>query len=159
ARADGVVKSGVFFLLGLLAAMQPAAADELRTANVVVDFVPTPPTPGWYAAGLEELVARELSRFNGLTLAEKLDPTRCPRRERRCLTDEYGRRGVNVIVLGQVGRRALDYQVLETWSGTRAADGSLAIASVTSASLRRHLGELVRPIVQHGGLLDEQPRP
>jgi hypothetical protein len=153
------VKARVLFfaLVTLVAAADTAAGDEPRAARLAVDFAAEPPSPGWYASALEQLVARELSRFAGVELTEKLDAHRCPDRDSRCLVAIYRALGVQVIVLGRVRQRTLDYEVFETWSGTRASRGALAISGVTSASLQRHLGELVRPIVQHGGLLDERP--
>lgn len=147
----------VILALALVFAGRAAAGDEPRSARLAVDFAPVSPASAWYAAALEETVSRELERFAGVELTQKLDAQRCPRRDTACLVEQYRALGVQVIVLGRVARRTLDYQVLETWTGTRAADGSLAIAGVDSATLRRHIGELVRPIVQHGGLLDEQP--
>jgi hypothetical protein len=151
------VRARVLLVFLLLLAGNAAAGEPQRAAKLVVDFAPVPPAESWYAAGLEELFARELSRFAGIELTDKLDGNRCPGRDSGCLIEQYRARGVQVIVLGRVTRRTLEYQVLETWTGTRAFDGSLAVAGVTTSSLRRHLGELVRPIVQHGGLLDEHP--
>jgi hypothetical protein len=144
--------------LAVVFAGRAAAGDEQRSARLAVDFAPVSPAPAWYAAALEETVSRELQRFAGVELTQKLDAQKCPGRDTACLLEQYRALGVQVIVVGRVARRTLEYQVLETWTGTRAADGSLAIAGVDSATLRRHIGELVRPIVQHGGLLDEQPQ-
>jgi hypothetical protein len=104
------------------------------------------------------MVARELSRFAGVSLAPKLDAASCPERRPRCLVDAYRAAGAQVIILGELRDRSLAYQVYDSWTGTRAFEGSLTVAGVTTATLRRHVGDIVRPIVQRGGLLDERPQ-
>jgi hypothetical protein len=125
-------------------------------AKLVVDFAPATGDV-WFAAALEQTVARELSRFHSVTLVDKLDAHDCPDREARCLVALYRTSGVDLVVLGRVNRGFLDYEVYATWMRGRAFDGSLAIAHVDAATLRRRIGEIARPIVQRGGLADERP--
>ncbi|HEX9102685.1 MAG TPA: hypothetical protein VF997_10800, partial [Polyangia bacterium] len=145
-------------LLGLLVAGSAAPAGEPPPARVAVDFAATASRPRWLVAALEELVGRELLRFTGVALADKIDPARCSPRSARCLVDAYRAAGADVVVLGTVERRGLAWTVWETWTGARASDGTLRVDGVASATLQRHVGELIRPIVQRGGLLDERPR-
>ncbi|MGZ3429738.1 MAG: hypothetical protein ACXVCV_23970, partial [Polyangia bacterium] len=144
-------------LLVLLVGGRAAADSEPRGARLVVDFAPPASGSGWYVAALEEMVARELSRFRTVELAEKIDSRRCPVRDARCLVDLYRQAGVQVVVLGALRGNRLEYEVYATWMRGRAFDGSLAVAGVDTATLRRHVGEIARPIVQRGGLLDQRP--
>src|SRR5689334_5138590 len=135
-------------LVVLLVAGGRAGADPARLA---VDFA----CEDWFCTALEQTVARELSRFQSLALADKLDV--CPGRDTRCLVDKYRQAGIDLVVLGRLGRERLDYEVYATWMAGRAFDGKLTVAHVDAASLRRHIGDLARPIVQRGGLADEKP--
>lgn len=143
-------------VLGILVAAPRATADE-RPARVAVDFAPPAAGARWFAAALEEDVARALTRFAGVALADKLERARCPDRSPRCLVAAYRAAGVDVVVLGALERRGLAWAVWETWTPTRASDGRLRVDGVTAATLERRIGEIIRPIVQHGGLLDQRP--
>ena len=143
-------------VLGILVAAPRATADE-RPARVAVDFAPPAAGARWVAAALEQDVARALTRFAGVALADKLDRASCPDRSPRCLVAAYRAAGVDVVVLGALERRGLAWAVWETWTPTRASDGRLRVDGVTAATLERRIGEIIRPIVQHGGLLDQRP--
>lgn len=111
-------------------------------------------------SGLEDEVQTELLRFHTLHLAPKVDPARCAARDPRCLVEAYRAAGVDLIVLGDLvppGR--LHYGVYETWTGTRAFDGSLLVSGITTPILEREIDAIVRRIVQRGGLLDQRPIP
>lgn len=143
-------------VLGILVAAPLATADE-RPARVAVDFAPPAAGARWFAAALEQDVARALTRFAGVALADKLDRARCPDRSPRCLVAAYRAAGVDVVVLGALELRGLAWAVWETWTPTRASDGRLRVDGVTAPTLERRIGEIIRPIVQHGGLLDQRP--
>jgi hypothetical protein len=147
----------LFVLSMLLVAGRAAAEADPRPTQLAVDFERPTSGPTWFVSALEETVGRELLRFNELRVAEKLDRRLCPDREPRCLVDQYRAAGVQVIILGKLRGRALAFEVYDTWTGTRAFDGSLKVADVTTSTLRRHVGDIVRPIVQRGGLLDQRP--
>jgi len=152
------VRASAAALIVLCAGSVAAADAGPPAARLVVDFASA--TGGdWFPSALEELVARELSRFHSVALVDKIDARACPGREARCLVDRYRDAGVQVVVLGRLVRERLDYEVYATWLRGRAFDGSLAVAHVDTATLRRHLGDIVRPIVQRGGLVDERPTP
>jgi hypothetical protein len=126
----------------------------------VVDFARGDPQESWFVSGLEEEVQTELLRFHTLHLAKKVDPARCGGRDPRCLVEAYRAYGVDLIVLGDLappGR--LRYGVYETWTGTRAFEGSLLVSGVTTPILERGIDAIVRRIVQRGGLLDQRPVP
>ena len=146
-------------VLGILVAAPVAMAAAPQPARVAVDVATPSSGPRWFAAALEQLVARELSRFGAVALADKIDPARCPDRNARCLVAAYRAAGVDVVVLGALERRGLAWAVWETWTPTRASDGTLRVDGVSSATLERRIGELIRPIVQRGGLVDERPTP
>src|SRR5262249_54756826 len=99
-----------------------------------------------------------LSRFHTVELVDKLDGRACPGRQARCLVDRYRDAGVDVVVLGRLRRELLEYEVYATWMRGRAFDGALVVANVEAATLRRHIGDIARPIVQRGGLVDERPQ-
>jgi hypothetical protein len=143
----------------MLASGRAAAEAEPPAVRIAVDFAQPAEASNdhWRAAALEEAVAHELSRFRTVELAEKLDGDPCPGREARCLVDHYRATGAQLIVLGRVRRTLLEYEVYATWMRGRAFDGSLALAGVDPATLRRHLGDIARPIVQRGGLADQRP--
>src|SRR5262249_16230759 len=125
--------------------------------QVVVDFAPAGSEPAWFVAALEELVNREFSRFHLVQVAEKVDARACPGRQARCLVDRYRDLGVHVIVLGKLRQHTLEYQIFDTWTRAQAFEGKLKTTGVTSATLQRHVGEIVRPVVHRGGLLDQRP--
>ena len=156
----GVIVTARAVLLFVILATGRAAADpEPPAAKLAVDFARPAAGPAWFASALEQTVAHELSRFGTVELAEKLDSRRCPDRQARCLVDLYREAGVQVVVLGQLRQNTLEYEVYATWMRGRAVDGSIAVAGVDMATLRRHVGEIARPIVQRGGLLDQRPSP
>ena len=137
--------------------MAPKTIEPLL-APVVVNFAPSEPAENWFVSGLEEEVKTELLRFHTLEVAKKVNPGRCPGRDPRCLLEEYRAAGVQVIVLGNLGpRTSLRYDVYETWTGSRAFDGSFAVSGVTTPALEREIDAIVRRIVQRGGLLDQRP--
>jgi hypothetical protein len=71
---------------------------------------------------------------------------------------QYAGTGAQVVVLGRLeGSSALVYRGYDTWSGTRAFEGTLRLTGATTSSLQRQIGEMLRPIVQRGGLLDQHP--
>jgi hypothetical protein len=151
------VTARAVLVVALLVGGRAAADPAPPAATLVVDFAAPPSGPRWFVAGLEETVARQLSRFQAVRLGEKLDARRCPGRATRCLVDGYRDAGVQVVVLGALRGRALDYEVYATWASGRAFNGSLRVAGVASATLQRHIGEIVRPIVHRGGLVDQRP--
>jgi hypothetical protein len=126
---------------------------------VAVDFVASDSAPAWFAGAVEQMVMRELSGFGNLVVADPIDTRRCTGRNARCLVDLYRDAGVDLVVLGTVRPRELQYEVYATWVRGRAYDGSLRLVGVDSAVLRRHASEIVRPLVQRGGLLEERPSP
>jgi hypothetical protein len=142
--------------LALLVAGRAATAGEPRAGRVVVDFSPPAKGPAWYVAALEELVARELTRFQSVELVEPMRSA-CPSRAPRCLAEAYAAAGVQVVVLGRLDGDDLRYEVWDSWTGTRAFDGTMRISGILPSKLHRLVGEIVRPIVQRGGLLDQRP--
>ena len=137
-----------------------AGGSAAASTSIAVDLAPPSSSPSnerWFAAALEQTVAHQLSRFRDVTIADKLDAAACPRRDVRCLVDGYGAAGVQVVVVGKLRRNVLDYEVYATWMRGRAFDGSLAVAGVDAATLRRHIGGIARPIFQRGGLVDQRP--
>jgi hypothetical protein len=131
---------------------------EAPPTSLAIDFAPSDAGLAWFVSGLEDVVGNEFRRFHDVALAKKVDPTRCPGRGARCLVDQYRAARVQIVVLGELeGRDDLAYQVFDTSTGTRAFRGALRVSGVTSALLQRQIGDLVRPIVQRGGLLDERP--
>ncbi|HJZ84877.1 MAG TPA: hypothetical protein VKN99_06870 [Polyangia bacterium] len=147
-------------LVGLLLARRAtAAAPPAPAAQVAVDFVPAGGEPRWLVLALEELVGREFARFHQIQVADKVDARACQRREPHCLIDRYRSLGVQVVVLGTLRDSTLEYQVYDTWTRARAFEGKLATSGtgVTGATLQRHIGEIVRPVVHRGGLLDQRP--
>jgi hypothetical protein len=108
--------------------------------------------------GLEDVVGNEFRRFQGVSVAKKIDAALCPGRGARCLVDHYRTAGVQIVILGELGgHQDLAYQVFDTWTGRRAFDGTLRVFGVTSSALQRQIGDMVRPVMQRGGLLDERP--
>src|SRR5262249_49034720 len=75
----------------------------------------------------------------------------------RCLIDRYRELGVHVIVLGKLRQTTLEYEIYDTWTRARAFEGKVQTTGVTSATLQRHIGEIVRPVGHRGGLLDQRP--
>jgi hypothetical protein len=155
------VTARVFLVLAVLVAGRAAAEGEVasRGASVAVDFVASGTEPRWFVAALGELVTRELERFHAVTLAPPLDAARCPGRATRCLSDGYRDAGVDFVVLGSLGRRGLEFEVYDTQNGARAYSGLIRVAGVSTGDLQRHIGDIVRPIVQRGGLIDQRPPP
>lgn len=100
----------------------------------------------------------ELLRFHSLEIAQKVPRDRCPTRDVRCLVEGYAADGVQIVVTGALGpERTLRYGVYETWTGSRAFEGSMRIAGITTATLEREIDQIARRIVQRGGLLDQRP--
>jgi hypothetical protein len=154
-----MLRRSLLFVGLMLARQAMAAGPAAPTSQVVVDFVPAGAEPHWFVSALEEMVGREFARFHQTQLAEKIGPQVCPRREPRCLIDRYRERGAQVVVLGTLRDSTLEYQVYEIWTRALAFEGELATSGtgVTSATLQRHIGEIVRPVVHRGGLLDQRP--
>jgi hypothetical protein len=158
-----IVSTRVVFLCVILGSGVAAAEPEAPAARLVVDVAR--PAGGaaserWFAAALEQMVGRELTRFRGVQLAEKINADACSDGDARCLVEAYRAAGVDVVVLGKVrGGKMLEYEVYATWMKGRAFDGKIAVAGVDGATLRRRVGEIARPIVQRGGLIDERPTP
>ena len=101
----------------------------------------------------------ELSRFQRVSFVEKVDASRCPERRPQCLVRAYTGLA-DVLVLGRLADERLHYEAYETWTRTSAFRGSLGLgAGVTSGRLQHLMGDIVRPIVQSGGLLDRKPPP
>lgn len=140
-------------LLAGRALAQPAPA----AAQVAVDFARAGTEPAWFAGALEELVGAELGRFSQVRVAEKVDPQACPGREARCLVERYRAAGVDVVVLGALRGGRLGYEVHATWSGARAFAGAIGVADASTATLQRRVGDILRPIVQRGGLIEQRP--
>jgi hypothetical protein len=131
---------------------------ELPPARLVIDFATSSTGPAWFVAGLEDVVGNELRRFHTVELTKKIDPARCPTRDPRCFVDQYRAEKVEVIILGKLEPRSpLQYQVYDTWTGARAFEGVLKVSGVSSSALEREIGDIVRPIVQRGGLVDQRP--
>jgi hypothetical protein len=153
------VTARLVVLFVLLVGGRAVAGSEPPAARLVVDFVSGGAGGEWFASALEQTVAHELSRFRTIEVVQKLDAGRCATRETRCLVELYREAGVQLVVLGRLRRELLEYEVYATWARGRAFDGSLAVVGVDAATLRRHIGEIARPIVQRGGLADQRPLP
>jgi hypothetical protein len=135
-----------------------AASSTASPAPIAIDFESPTTGSAWFVSGLEGVVSDEFRRFQAIDLAKKVEPDRCPGRDARCLVAQYGAAGVPVVVLGGLeGPDLLKYHVYETWTGARAFDGALRLSGATTPALKRQIGELIRPIVQRGGLLDQRP--
>jgi hypothetical protein len=136
-----------------------AASTEPPPAPIAIDFE-SPASGAWFVSGLEDVVREQFRRFHSVDLAAKLRPDRCPGRDPHCLVAQYAAGGVQVVVLGELeGPDALAYRVYDTWTGTRAFEGALRFSGTTTPALERQIGDLIRPIVQRGGLLDQRPPP
>src|SRR5690348_1755386 len=92
----------LFVLFAAAGASERAGADELPAGKLVIDIAPPSSGPAWFAAALEEMIARELSRFHSVQLVEKLDSQSCTARNSRCLVELYRGIGTQVVVLGQL---------------------------------------------------------
>jgi hypothetical protein len=146
----------IAILVGVLAAGR-ASADAGVAASIAIDVARPEGADPWFASALEELIGQELQRFHQVKPGEKLDPKICPDRQTRCLVDHYKKAGVEVVVLGRLKGPRLAWEVYPVWTGTLAFDGALQVAGVSTATLQRHVGDILRPIVQRGGLLDQRP--
>jgi hypothetical protein len=136
----------------------PAAPVEAPPPRLVIDIAPPAEGPAWFGLGLEDVIGDEFRRFHSVELAKKIDPVLCPGRRARCLVDQYRAAGVQVVVLGALEKQSkLAYEVYETWTGTRAFVGALPVAGISMTELQRQAGDIVRPILQRGGLLDQRP--
>jgi hypothetical protein len=144
-----------FAAVGFGGAARAQSRPESRPSPVVVDVAPPAGSPAWFAASVELMVERELGRFHGVSHADKLDPARCPDRHPDCLVAAYRAAGVDVMILGTLHPDALHYEVYDAFSGHRDYGGKLPLSGGTSEALQRRVADLVRPIVQRGGLVDE----
>jgi hypothetical protein len=111
----------------------------MAVATIVVRFDAPEPGAKWYAAALSELVSRELERFPQARVVDA-EPA-------------------DLAIRGRLEGPRLGWRVEPSWSRARAFSGELQVAGVSTAELERHVGEILRPIFQHGGLLDERPPP
>ena len=150
-------------VIALPLALPLAAAPEAaaRRHTLVVDFAAADAdtNDGWFARALEQRLIEELSRFQRVSFVEKVDASRCPERRPQCLVRAYTGLA-DVLVLGRLADERLHYEAYETWTRTSAFRGSLGLgAGVTSGRLQHLMGDIVRPIVQSGGLLDRKPPP
>jgi hypothetical protein len=146
---------GALLFIAPFITVRASLADTGRAPGVAVDFAPPENGSDWFVLALEELVGRELGRFHHIQLAEKLEARACPDRELRCLLDAYKNAGAAVAIFGELRGTNLRYQVYDLSSLARASDGSLSVSGVSSTTLRRHISEIIRPIVQRGGLVDQ----
>jgi hypothetical protein len=154
---------GPLTLAPLVFALPLAAAPEAaaRRHTLVVDFAAADAdtNDGWFARALEQRLSEELSRFQRVSFVEKVDASRCPERRPQCLVRAYTGLA-DVLVFGRLADERLHYEVYETWTRTSAFRGSLGLgAGITSGRLQHLMGDIVRPIVQSGGLLDRKPPP
>src|SRR5258707_2740020 len=92
------------------------AGEPSSTATVAIDFAPPASGPRWYADALEQLLAREVSRFHRVTLVDALDPGSCPEHAPACLAALYRARQVDVVVLGALEGQTLHYAAYAGWS-------------------------------------------
>jgi hypothetical protein len=134
-----------------------SVAAHASSARVAVDFAPPAKEPAWFVDALEQLVGNELARFARTTLVDKLPADACSDRTPACLLERYRSHGVDVVILGALTQQRLDYQIYETWTPAQAIHGSLNTAGISRSRLEQKISELVRPIVQSGGLLDKKP--
>jgi hypothetical protein len=148
------VRGEVGQIAALCVLLTAAAAPEGDAGAVAVDFDSVDSAGSWYASALEETVERELSRFHRIELLGKIDHGVCPDRDPRCLLAAYRSRGAKLVVTGELDGHKLKYAVYDALTETKAAGGSLEVHRTSSATLKRKIGDIVRPIVQRGGLLD-----
>jgi len=130
-------------------------------AAVVVDFTASRNEARWFAAALQESVERELSRFRRVGLVDKgaVDLRLCREPSRGCRVAEYARAGVDIVVIGTLREEVLDCEIYATWLRMRVAAAQLDVGSrATAKRLQPQLSQLIRVIVQTGGLLDRKPR-
>ena len=95
-------------------------------------------------------------------MATSSSPTSSPRAAAPAATRAassigYRDAGVDLVVLGRVQRELLEYEVYASWRRGAPYDGTIAVAHADAATLRRRIGDIARPIVQRGGLVDERP--
>ena len=103
-------------------------------------------------------MGNEFRRFHAIELAPKQDPSPCADRAAKCLVDHYRAAGDDIVLLGELENAdVLHYHVHDTWTGARDFDGMLRISGLTTSALEREIGDIVRPIVQRGGLVDQKP--
>jgi hypothetical protein len=141
-------------LLFTLLSVGLATADE-PLAKIAVDF-DRPAVDAWLADALGAMLERELDRFHQVALTPRLEG-RCPDRAAACLVDAYRQAGADLLIHGALRGNTLHYAVYETWTGAQKSAGGLQVDGLTTATLERHLGDILRPILGRGGLLAQRP--
>lgn len=130
----------------------PAPAPPPRAA---VEIEASDAASVWFASGLEEMTKRELLARGNVDVAPKLDHDRCPMREPKCIVEQHRADGASVVLLGRVDRRAvLSYTIYGPDRDARPLEGALELAAEPTPVVERRLGQMLRPAVQRGGMLD-----
>jgi hypothetical protein len=111
----------------------------MLVATIAVRFEAPQPAAAWYADALAELVSRELERFPQAHVVDAPP--------------------ADLTIGGRLDGARLHWRITPSWSAARTISGELRVGGVAAGELQRHVGEIVRPIFQHGGLLDERPPP
>lgn len=139
-----------------------SATQEDRAARMVVHFVPQHLSDTWVAAALEQTVFRDLSGLDRLVPIDKegVDTKQCAAKARRCLLTAYADAGVDVVMLGTLDQRELEFAVYAGWTRALESTGSVRLGRGSGlVRLRQQAMTAVKPFVQSDGLLDQRPAP
>jgi hypothetical protein len=142
------------------ASTAPAAATSLPPpATIVVDLVPAAATPAWLASAYEQTLIRELSGFERLAVRGKTaDPCAAQTEAITCRLRFYKQAGVDLVLFGRVTDDAITYELAQTWTPAQIATGAIAVGREQTAIGFTHAArEALRPVLTHGGLLDQRP--
>ncbi len=150
-----LIFSMVIFLPQSKAASEPPEAK----AKTVVVVQPLADSPGWAARAIETSIKNEISHSTRLSLVEDIDANDlgCRITQVSCLLTAAKQRGLDIVLIGKLSDKKLVLQSFETWTKTIVDEQSFRLGENTNLEKFRHqIFQLVKPIVQLGGLLDQQ---
>lgn len=139
----------------LLAVAAAAQSEEVTDAKLVVDFSAERTEDAWIAAAFKENAERDLASHHVTFVdAKTIDTSRCTTKNAKCLVDVYAAAGIDIILLGWIGKSTLRFEAYEGWLRTRVARDSIRLDKGPNLLiLRDRTLKAVSPFFETGGLL------
>lgn len=155
----GCVRTTAFLLMALAAARASEAAEPEPPSAAAVVVSAAPGAPPWIAEALELHIERELDGYQRVRALDVRDLARpsCGEDDTECAVARYREAGADIVFAGVVDGPTLRYSLYETWTPARVARGSIDVGPGTGLiALQQQTLRAFRPLLRHGGLLDQK---
>ena len=132
--------------------------EEPPLGRILISFEPQGGQEAWIAKALEQNVYKDLAGFERIVGINKdeINTDTCPNGELSCLIGIYKANEIDVLMVGKVYRRKVEYKIYELYTASLVKKGSIPIGPRSSiVKIRLNTFQALKPFLEKGGILDQ----